>query len=311
MLFNGPELKEQVSTLLQSSSEEITIISAFIKTSVIDEMAEQFKDKNVSIYVRWQILDILRKVSDFETLYESCDRLGVRLYYNHRLHAKLVIIDQQRAFIGSSNYTQSGLGAGRDNIEWNTMLHDLSSDDYNKILFSLKDSCVVTTHVMDNFRKALSKYQDIIDFEAMEVFKPECLEGPLEYYAEFQKKLPPFEPTKLDLSLADHRDYIQSLGFLNKPATSLLITAIQNSYYGQQILEKLQSRRANREGIKILRWGDIGYLDQEFFSVNDGLYNLFLWLSMISAEYSFYRNPDYPKGTCSLNYNPTINPSKY
>ena len=302
MLFNGSELRDEVNALIESSSEEILIISAFVKTSIIDDVMKLAGGRKVVVYVRWQLLDILRKVSDFETLFEICQRLGLELYYNQRLHAKVIIADQKKAIVGSSNYTQSGLGSGNNNIEWNASIHDLSILDFKRILDSLEDSFLVDENVMKNFRKALSKYEKNIDFEEIEGSHAGCLEGPLVYYSEFQKKLPPFEPSKIDLSLVEHKIYLQSLGFLSKPPNSILVTAIKDSFFGQAILEKLNEQPVGRKGLKILRWGDVGYSNYDFYCANDGLHNLFLWLSMISEEYSFYIKRDYPKGTCSLNY---------
>lgn len=302
MLFNGSELRDEVNALIESSSEEIIIISAFVKTSIIDDVMKLAGGRKVVVYVRWQLLDILRKVSDFETLFEICQRLGLELYYNQRLHAKVIIADQKKAIVGSSNYTQSGLGSGNNNIEWNASIHDLSILDFKRIFDSLEDSFLVDENVMKNFRKALSKYEENIDFEEMEGSHAGCLEGPLVYYSEFQKKLPPFDPSNIDLSLVEHKIYLQSLGFLSKPPNPILVTAIKDSFFGQAILEKLNEQPVGRKGFKILRWGDVGYSNYDFYCANDGLHNLFLWLSMISEEYSFFIKRDYPKGTCSLNY---------
>lgn len=302
MLFNGSELRDEVHALIEFSSQEIIIISAFVKTSIIDELVKLAGDRLVVVYVRWQLLDILRKVSDFETLFLTCQRFGVKLYYNQRLHAKVIIADQKKAIIGSANYTESGLGSGKDNIEWNASIHDLSILDIKRIFQSLNESFLVDENVMNNFRKVLLKFEENIDFEEIEGSNIGCLEEPLLYYSEFQKKLPPFDPNNIDLSIVDHQIYLQSLGFVSLPSIHLLVTAIKNSYFGQVILEKLNYQPVGRKGYKILRWGDVGYSDYDFYNANDGLHNLFLWLSMISEEYTFYIRRDYPKGTCSLNY---------
>ena len=302
MLVNGSELRQQVKSLIASSSEEVTIISAFIKTSIIEELSEFFNDRKVTIYVRWKLIDLLRGVSDFESLYEVCLKNNYKLFYNQKLHAKAILIDKSKAIIGSSNYTQSGLGAGYENIEWNTRIQELTLEDYLRIESSLKGSDLVTPSIMSNFKKALESIPAQVDFDEFELPKIEFFEKPPQYFAEHQRKLPPFEPTNLDYEKIEHRAYLHSLGFINKPTDNVLIKAIENSYYGQKVLQRLHSQQPRRNGEKRLRWGDFGYSDEEFFSANDGLHNLFLWLSKSDERYSFYRNPRYPKGTCSLNY---------
>jgi|GEM_PF-6333529 hypothetical protein len=302
MLFNGAELKEQVKTLIASSTEEVIILSAFIKTSIIEDLLEMLRNRNVTIYVRWKLLDIHRGVSDFESLYEICVTNGFRLLFNQKLHAKTIIVDKSKAIIGSSNYTQSGLGSGQENIEWNTGIQELKVEEYHRIMSSMSGSDSVTPEIMRNFMKALEALPMVVDFTEFEAPRLELHDTPSSYYSESQKKLPPFEPLTLDCKKIEHREYLHSLGFISTPSKTVLTKAIENSFYGQLVLEKLHQQAPKSDGERRLRWGDLGYTDEAFFNKNDGLHNLFLWLSNINDQYSFYRNPNYPKGTCSLNY---------
>lgn len=302
MLVNGSELRQQVKSMIASSSEEVIIISAFVKTSIIEELSEFLQDRKVTIYVRWKLVDLLRGVSDFESLYEVCVNNNYKLFYNHELHAKTIIVDKSKAIIGSSNYTESGLGSGYDNIEWNKGIQELTFKEYLRIESSLTGSDLVTPDIIRNFKNALEALPAQVDFDEYEIPRIELFETPPNHYSENQRKLPPFEPTNLDNAKIEHREYLHSLGFINKPSEIVLIKAIENSYYGQQVLQRLHNQPPRHNGEKRLRWGDFGYADEEFFTANDGLHNIFLWLSKIDDRYSFYRNPHYPKGTCSLNY---------
>jgi hypothetical protein len=301
MLLSGSELRKQIKFLIESSSEEVTIVSAFVKTSIIEELSELLIGRKVTIYVRWKLIDLIRGVSDFETLYEVCAKQNYKLLYNQRLHAKMIIIDRSKAIIGSSNFTQSGFGGGHDNIEWNMAIHELKPVDYQRIITSLSSSDLVTPIILDNFKKALDVLPPILDLSEIENPRLELHAYPIDYFTVHQMKLPPFEPGSFDFENVNHREYLHSLGFITIPSDVVLVTAIKNSYYGQTILQKLHEQPKGRNGERRLRWGDVGYEDVNFFSANDGLHNLFLWLSKIDQNYSFYRNPNYPKGTCSLN----------
>ena len=302
MLLNGLELKDQVKALIRDSTGEVIIVSAFFKSAVLEELSELLNNREVSIYVRWKLIDIHRGVTDFHSLYDICVKNGYKLYYNQRLHAKVLIVDRSSAVMGSSNYTNSGLGSGLENIEWNFGIRNISIDEYNRIMSSLCDSVLVNSVIIENFQKALNLQKIKIDFDDIEIPTPELFESTSNYVPEFRRKLPPFEPLSLNFSLSEHQEYLHSLGFINLPTENLLITAIKCSYYGRLILDKLHNQPMLKNRERRIRWGDVGYSDPDFFTFNDGLYNLFLWLSMISENYSFYRNPNYPKGTCSLNY---------
>lgn len=302
MFLNGSEMRQQVKDLIKLSTDEVTIVSAFVKSSIIEELIEHLIDRKVTIYVRWKLIDLIRGVSDFETLYEVCAKNNFKLLYNQRLHAKMIIIDKSKAIIGSSNYTQSGLGGGHDNIEWNLAINELNQDDYKKIYSSLNGSDLVTPLILDNFKKALQALPPLLDLNEIDNPRLELHSSPSDYLTVHQKKLPPFEPGSIDYDNIGHREYLHSLGFISRPSEIVLISAIKNSFYGQTILEKLHNQQIGRNGERRLRWGDVGYDDIEFFSANDGLHNLFIWLSKIDEHHSFYRNPNHPKGTCSLNY---------
>ena len=61
MLYSGDELKREVKNLIASSSQEVVLISAFIKSSVLEELSEIIRHRKVSIYVRWKlILEVVR-----------------------------------------------------------------------------------------------------------------------------------------------------------------------------------------------------------------------------------------------------------
>lgn len=301
-LYSGDELRREVKNLIASSSREVVLISAFIKSSILEEFSEVLRHREVSVYVRWKLIDILREVSDFKSLYDFCNQKGFKLYYNQDLHAKALIIDQNYALIGSSNYTQSGLGGGYENIEWNTGIHHLSTQDFNRIMSSLKNSDLVTPLVFDNFSLALESMNYDFDFEEIESVTPDLSDVATEYYPTYRQKLPPFDSRTFNFELSEHKEYIQSLGFIRSPNFESLVKAIKNSFYGQIVLDKLHSQPVLNNREKRLRWGDLGYTDFEFYSKNDGLYNLLNWLSFIDDKYTFYVNPNYPKGTCSLNY---------
>jgi hypothetical protein len=302
MLFSGSDLRQEVKTLLSTSSREVLLISAFIKSSVLEEMTELMCHRDVKIYVRWKLIDIIRGVSDFKSLYDVCEKNGYKLYYNQALPAKALIIDQAYALIGSSNYTQSGLGGGHENIEWKSGIHQLSAHDFMRITTSLNCSDLVTPVIIDNFSKAIEIMTKDLDLAKLENPAPILFDKPAEYYPKYRQKLPPFDPTTFKPELPEHREYTQSLGFISVPSIETLIVAIKNSFYGQLALKMLHEKPLINKREKRLRWGDLGYTDYEAYSKNDGLYNLLLWLSKIDHNYSFYRNPNYPKGTCSLNY---------
>ena len=72
----------------------------------------------VMVISRWEKVDLLKKVSDLE-VYEFCRDRGWKFLINPRLHGKFIAFDSNKILLGSSNFTQRGLGLSKNyNLEY-------------------------------------------------------------------------------------------------------------------------------------------------------------------------------------------------
>lgn len=110
-----------------TNSNDITIFSAYITTSEIEELNI---NANISrIIVRWDIEDLCRGSSDLK-LYSYCKKNNILLYRNTRIHLKSIWDNQNKLFTGSANITGKGIGSvGEFNFELNSIIDNLSIDD--------------------------------------------------------------------------------------------------------------------------------------------------------------------------------------
>lgn len=110
-----------------TNSTEITIFSAYITTSEIEEL--NIKANISRIIVRWDIEDLCRGSSDLK-LYSYCKKNNILLYRNTRIHLKTIWDNQNTLFTGSANITRKGIGSlGEFNFELNSIIDNLSIDD--------------------------------------------------------------------------------------------------------------------------------------------------------------------------------------
>jgi len=93
---------------IKEARNKILIICPFIKVNVVDAILEKVpKYVDILTLTRLEKIDIVRGVSDIEALEKLMVRGEVRI--NSRVHAKLLIVDENAALISSANLTFSGL----------------------------------------------------------------------------------------------------------------------------------------------------------------------------------------------------------
>ena len=115
MLLDQNELIPKIKDIIDENTKEVIISSAYIKTTLLKQLESVLSQKDVSIYVRWEISDLINGASDID-IYELCKTNGWKLFRNNQLHAKFILIDNSLVILGSSNYTLSGTGENKKNI---------------------------------------------------------------------------------------------------------------------------------------------------------------------------------------------------
>lgn len=218
MLIQDKELIRNVAKLIIDGSKSITLVSAFLKKEVLSDLIDSCHGKSMRVYARWSILDLVLGVSDLE-VYELCKDSNIDFHINNHLHAKAIFNDKGDLILGSSNYTLSGTGQGRRNIEWNAYSHkDLS--EIKRIEQSLSFSTLMTDELyfsikekVDQYEEEKERLQELTNTPAIRPAVKELSAIRTAETAPFDFALLPFfEPKDLNPRNKKHRTYLMQFG---------------------------------------------------------------------------------------------------
>lgn len=124
--------KSAYSWLIDNSEnvlDRISICSAFLRSSIIKDLANKFnKNSSVRVMVRWKLSDLLAGASDLES-YKYCSELGWKFYVCLNFHGKVFHLPTCGILVGSANATESGFGLlSRSNSEACTVVSETNSN---------------------------------------------------------------------------------------------------------------------------------------------------------------------------------------
>lgn len=106
---------EKILDLFDETQNSFCIISPFLSVSMAQRLCQTVKEKGVhcSFITRFYMEDMVAKSNSIDALEMLLDT-GIDLYAVKRLHTKLYLFDQNKAILGSANFTCGGF---KSNIE--------------------------------------------------------------------------------------------------------------------------------------------------------------------------------------------------
>jgi len=109
--MEGNELIQELKKALQSAQESVKIVSAWINGDILEDLLEGIKQGvKVEVFLRaGEKKDM--DITDFR-VFRAVRNVKGKIYLNPRLHAKFLVIDDSRAFVGSANLTYTGTQQG-------------------------------------------------------------------------------------------------------------------------------------------------------------------------------------------------------
>jgi GTPase SAR1 family protein len=109
--MEGNELIQELKKALQSAQESVKIVSAWINGDILEDLLEGIKQGvKVEVFLRaGEKKDM--DITDFR-VFRAVRNVKGKIYLNPRLHAKFLVIDDSRAFVGSANLTYAGTQQG-------------------------------------------------------------------------------------------------------------------------------------------------------------------------------------------------------
>ena len=107
MLLSSTEFRDQLEDSLSDASDEILVLSGFIKANALRWMLEKCGPAKTKVVSRWRKHDLICGASDFEC-YNICKEFGVDFGVSQNLHGKVYNVDG-KIFVGSANLTNRGM----------------------------------------------------------------------------------------------------------------------------------------------------------------------------------------------------------
>ncbi|MDY6992244.1 MAG: phospholipase D-like domain-containing protein [Pseudomonadota bacterium] len=145
----------QIQKLLNESTNEILIISPYIKLKSLEKLDLPNNNVKISIITTLRLADILSGVSDID-LFSYAKSNKYKLFINNTVHLKAYISDWENMIFGSANLTSKGIGYNRNyNYELNGFVEHVG---YQTIYY---------------LRKILSE-SSLMDESLYEFMKAEC-----------------------------------------------------------------------------------------------------------------------------------------
>jgi hypothetical protein len=152
MLFRSGDNLFEETKVFCSKAEGLWMYSPFIRVNKLKDLLEK-PQKCKAIVVRWQTMDILVDVTDFEKLYEYCFVNGIKLYRNRNIHLKVIRNENNRICLGSANFTNRGIGEKNYNLEFSGIFENPSNDDLKYLDDIIGGSEEVTKEYFDLLKK--------------------------------------------------------------------------------------------------------------------------------------------------------------
>jgi len=96
---------------LESGKERITILAPYVKRPTLERLLLNVNTSlQIDVITRWEVDEIAAGVSDTSILELAKQWQRLRVFLADRLHAKLYLIDDRIACLGSANITNAALG---------------------------------------------------------------------------------------------------------------------------------------------------------------------------------------------------------
>ena len=167
MLRSNQNLFNQITDLVTSATEEIIVFSPYVKhDALLNLLSSINNNSHVTIITSWKPHDVAYGSTDL-SIYPFCKDNGHTLLINNQIHLKSIIIDNMsKAYTGSANITQRGLGySSTFNYEIGTITTAIDIKD--KVYF---DEIIESSKKVDD-----EYYQNILD-QAEKLDRPDIEE---------------------------------------------------------------------------------------------------------------------------------------
>ena len=112
---------ERLVNFVSQAQKSLKLASPWIKGDILERMIQALnEDVSLEVIIKVSQEQDL-KITDYRT-FKTVRKRGGKLFINPRLHAKMVIVDDEKALVGSANITYGGM---EENLEFLTQSTDV------------------------------------------------------------------------------------------------------------------------------------------------------------------------------------------
>ncbi len=117
--LNGDKIYTEIERIVGEAEKSIKIASAWLKGSLVRRLLENVDtEKGIEIEVILRGSELRDLLITDEIVFKTIREKGGKIYLNNRLHAKFIVVDDQKAVVGSANFTEAGMSEySKGNIE--------------------------------------------------------------------------------------------------------------------------------------------------------------------------------------------------
>jgi len=145
-----------LSECAKKARHRLSLAAPFIKRKTLESLLVDVEPSvALTVFTRWSVDEISAGVSDLSVFDLVRERDGSRLLLHPRLHAKVLLIDDQAAALGSANITDAALGfTGQPNAEVMAILQPVPNRLFLFLLQLERESVPATEELRQQFEEA-------------------------------------------------------------------------------------------------------------------------------------------------------------
>jgi hypothetical protein len=156
-LFLTDGIGDAVAAKVSRATSRLTLVAPFIKLRALERVLGGLASGvELTVVTKWETGDIAAGVSDLGVLDFIETRARSRLLLHPRLHAKVLLVDDRVAVVGSANVTDAALGyAPKPNAEAVAVLKPPPNRVFAFLTQLEREAIVATQAIRDRFEAAV------------------------------------------------------------------------------------------------------------------------------------------------------------
>lgn len=144
---------EQLKQIIVGAKNEIIIIVPYIAMNQLINILDTLDGIKIKILTRLSLEDFINNSSDINILNKLIKKPNIQIRYYSNLHAKIYVIDEEKAIITSANFTQNGM---YNNLEYGVLVEGDLKDIMQDINNLWNSAGVVNDELIASIREEMN-----------------------------------------------------------------------------------------------------------------------------------------------------------